>query len=42
MHDAPVFTQKHYERLVARLRECLGPYVEAHEDLTPYVTQNRR
>jgi flavin-dependent dehydrogenase/AcrR family transcriptional regulator len=31
-----------YERLVARLRDCLGPYVEAHEDLTPYVTQNRR
>jgi flavin-dependent dehydrogenase len=31
-----------YERMVKRLRECLGPYVDAHEDLTPYVTQNRR
>jgi hypothetical protein len=31
-----------YGRLVKRLRDCLGPYVDAHEELTPYVTQNRR
>ncbi len=34
-------TPADYERLLERMRALLGPYVEGHVDLTPYVRQNR-
>jgi flavin-dependent dehydrogenase/AcrR family transcriptional regulator len=33
-------TVRDYERMVKRLRGLLGPYVDGHRDLTPYVRQN--
>jgi hypothetical protein len=29
-----------YDRMVGRLQKLLGPYLEGHEDLTPYVRAN--
>ena len=34
-------TAAHYERMVARLRQCLRPYVDEHVELTPYLIQNK-
>ena len=41
--EVPVAEQspRDYEPMVRRLRKLLGVHVDGHEDLTPYVTQNR-
>jgi hypothetical protein len=33
-------TPRDYERLLTELRALIGPYVDAHKELTPYVGQN--
>ena len=33
-------TSRDYVRMVARLKELLGPYVDSHKDMTPYIRTN--